>query len=290
MLSYFSQEVYRLRSIMKFFFAFIIIVLIAALMGAGILAYSFFVEPQRLSGTELRMSDPEITESLSVAVFADTHFGKDYDISDFKKAAEKINEASPDLIIFLGDLIDDYSSYDGDMDHIISVLSSLDAPYGKYAIFGNHDYGGGAERLYAGWMESTGFTVLKNSTVSLKGNITLTGIDDCLIGYGDPSAANGLSSDSYNIVICHEPDVADSISGTNTDLMIAGHTHGGQVNVPFYKDRYLPDLGKKYIKGKYVLDNKEKTVVYVNNGLGTTKVGARFMAVPEITYFFLCGI
>jgi len=275
---------------MKFFFVFIIIVFIAVLIGAGILAYAFFVEPQRLSGTELRMSNSNITESLSVAVFADTHFGKNYDISDFKKATDEINKASPDVIIFLGDLIDDYSSYAGDVNDIISALASLDAPYGKYAIFGNHDYGGGAERLYAEWMESADFTLLKNSTVSLKGNITLTGIDDCLIGYGDTSVAEGLSSDFYNIVICHEPDIADSISGTETNLMIAGHTHGGQINVPFYKDRYLPDLGNKYVKGKYVLDNKKKTIVYVNNGLGTTKVGARFIAVPEISYFFLCGI
>ena len=120
-------------------------------------------------------------------------------------------------------------------------------------------------------MESGGFRVLKNSSVSLSSyNVNLVGIDDCLIGYGQPSVANNSPSSAYNIVICHEPDVVDKLSASPVDLMISGHTHGGQVELPFYENKFLPSLGKEYISGKYSIDNSAKTTLYVNRGLGTT--------------------
>ena len=88
----------------------------------------------------------------------------------------------------------------------------------------------------------------------------------------------------YNLVLCHEPDIVDKILNSNTDYMVAGHTHGGQIRIPFYTEKYLPSYGEKYVKGEYKLDNKNKTILYVNSGLGTTKIPARLGAVPELTY------
>ena len=71
---------------------------------------------------------------------------------------------------------------------------------------------------------------------------------------------------------------------SNTDCMLAGHTHGGQIRIPFYTEDFLPSYGEKYVKGEYRLDNGNQTLLYVNSGLGTTKLPARLGAVPELTY------
>jgi len=276
-----------MKTFRKIISRLLIILVILALVGGGLVFYAFYIEPHRFSTETYNVKSPKINEKITVAVFADTHFGHDYDLRDFSKVIESMDSSSPDVIIFLGDLVDDYNNYSGNMSKIVTALATLDAPLGKYAVFGNHDYGGGAENHYEDWMNAAGFTVLKNRTVSLGSNLTLTGIDDYLIGYGNAQAASGLSSDKYNIVMCHEPDVADKISGDSVDMMVAGHTHGGQINIPFYTKNFLPSLGRKYIKGEYTLDNDAKTKLYVNNGLGTTKISARFMAVPKVTYFIL---
>ena len=129
------------------------------------------------------------------------------------------------------------------------------------------------------------FKVLKNEIVTFPdNNFRIIGIDDVLIGYGDPSIAYKADGNMYNLVLCHEPDVIDMIYSSNTDCMISGHTHGGQIRIPHYTQQILPPYGEKYVKGKYKLDNDIGTLLYVNNGLGTTKIPARFGAVPEITY------
>ncbi|MEG0392399.1 MAG: metallophosphoesterase, partial [Anaerovoracaceae bacterium] len=203
---------------------------------------------------------------------------------DFSKAVKLINESNPDIIVFLGDLFDEFSTYEGDDQKISAALAELKAKKGKFAVFGNHDYGGGAENEYVGVMDAGGFRVLVNQSVQFKeSNVTLTGVDDYLIGYGNASVVNENPLGAYNIVACHEPDVIDKIMNSPVDLMISGHTHGGQVKLPFVEPRYLPDLGKKYIQGKFEINNLAKTTLYVNRGLGTTKAPARLFSVPEVT-------
>lgn len=270
---------------MKIFKLIFKLVLILAVIALCAFAYALLIEPHRVTTSNVSISDSEISKSLTIAVFADTHFSADgYDMDDFNKALSAIKATDPDIIIFLGDLYDNYDNYHDNTDQVISALSSLNASIGKYAVFGNHDYGGGAENHYKSIMNAGGFKVLKNSTVPLTSyNINLVGIDDCLIGYGKPSVANNSAASAYNIVICHEPDIVDDFSNSPVDLMISGHTHGGQVKLPFYENRYLPSLGKEYVGGKYNIDNSADTSLYVNRGLGTTHMTVRFMSVPEVT-------
>jgi len=270
---------------MRVFKIIMLLILIGIITAVGAVFYAFFVEPHKVTTENVSISDTEIKKDLTIAVFADTHFTFDtYTMEDFNKAVAAIKATDPDIIVFLGDLYDNYDKYHDNESQVISALSSLHASIGKYAVFGNHDYGGGAENHYASIMESGGFRVLKNSSVSLSSyNVNLVGIDDCLIGYGQPSVANNSPSSAYNIVICHEPDVVDKLSASPVDLMISGHTHGGQVELPFYENKFLPSLGKEYISGKYSIDNSAKTTLYVNRGLGTTHMEVRFMSVPEVT-------
>lgn len=271
-----------LRLIWKFFrFLFIMFMIAVVLVLAG-LAYVRFVEPNRLTTTELQYTSSSISEPVTVAIFADTHFGFLYDLENFQKFIDRVNENPPDILLFAGDLIDNLNEYHGDTSLISQKLQELNANVGKFAVFGNHDYGGGAEHRYEQIMNDGGFRVLKNEMVSFSQyNLRLIGIDDLLIGYGDPDIAFQASSDMYNLVLCHEPDVVDHLDGSHTNYMVAGHTHGGQFRIPFYTQQFLPSYGETYIKGEYQVNG---TTLYVNAGLGTTKIPVRFRSVPELTY------
>ena len=269
----------------KIFALFIFILILIACLTAG---YAHFAEPNRLTVKVQEDTSYSMKQPVTVAVFADTHFGFDYDMEDFQKVVDKVNENPPDILLFAGDLIDNLEEYYGDTAAISEKLAQMKANMGKFAVFGNHDYGGGAEYKYEDIMNAGGFRVLVNETVTFKEkNLRLIGIDDLLIGYGDPSIVNRADNSMYNLVHCHEPDIIDEILESHTDYMVAGHTHGGQVRIPFYTEKFLPSYGEKYVKGKYQLDNKNQTVIYVNSGLGTTKLPARLGAVPELTYIHI---
>lgn len=268
--------------LLKTLFTLIVIVVVLAGLLAG---YAHFVEPKLLTTTHLTYHSSLIHKKITIAVFADTHFGFQYTTGDFQKAVNKINENPPDLLLFAGDLIDDLNRYNGDTREISGELASLKARLGKYAIFGNHDYGGGAQYKYQNMMAAGGFKVLVNRSVAFdRCNLRLIGIDDVLIGYGNPKVAQEAGAGMYNFVLCHEPDIADQLVGSHVNFMVAGHTHGGQIRVPFYSDKFLPSYGVKYVKGLYQVGDMK---LYVNSGLGTTKIPARFRAWPEITYITL---
>lgn len=274
-----------LRAIKRIIKTVFILVIIMVLLSICGVAYARLIEPQRLEVTNISDTSSSMNEPITVAIFADTHFGFDYNLEDFQKVIDQVNANPPDILIFAGDLIDNLNEYTGSTWEISNKLSEMNANLGKYAVFGNHDYGGGAEWEYESIMNAGGFTVLKNEIVTFKKyNFRLIGIDDLLIGYGDASVANKADANMYNLVICHEPDVMDAILDSNTDYMVAGHTHGGQISIPFYTNRYMPSYGEKYVKGEYEIGNKNNTILYVNRGLGTTKIPARFGAVPELTY------
>lgn len=229
---------------------------------------------------------------VKIAIFADTHFSEQYTPENFHRVVEEINEREPDLIFFLGDLVDDFSSYTGDIEEIEAELAALKAKFGKFAVYGNHDYGGEMQFDYPKVMDAGGFRLLVNEAETLEElNLTVMGIDDMVIGYGDPTAAAVLEAERCNIVLCHEPDVADELLGYPVDLMLSGHTHGRQINLWFFDDYILPNYGRKYIKGAYELDGAagNPLKLYVTGGIGTTKIPMRFASPPEINFIELKG-
>lgn len=191
-------------------------------------------------------------DGLRIVQFTDTHFGFDYDVGRFERAVEKINELDPHIVVFTGDLFEEYAKYPADEDGIIAALSAIHAPQGKYAVLGNHDYGRGAQDESIRVLEAGGFTVLRNESVELPLlGITVTGIDDCFFGSGQEFDLASLPSDTYNLVLCHEPDVFASSESSALDLMLSGHTNGGQVRLPFLGELILPAQGRLYPMGHY---------------------------------------
>lgn len=255
-----------------------------------IYSYARFIEPKLIAIKTSKITSQYISKELSnikIVQFSDTHISDYFTIKDLMKTVKKINKLNPDIVLFTGDLIDNYSESTIDSKKISYVLSLIDATLGKYSVYGNHDYGGGATRIYKEIMNDAGFKLLINDSVYLKEyNLTITGLDDALFGNPDiDNITKFINKGAYNILLCHEPDIIDYIADYNFDLAISGHSHGEQVKIPFMDDIILPPLAKTYVKGMYELDSDREGKIYVNKGIGTSKIPFRFLAPPEITLF-----
>ena len=268
--------------------------LFGILMVVGILIgfYSAYVEPHLLRVKQYDMKFEQVAGNpITVVQFSDTHVGDFFTTEDLKKVVDKINEQQADLVLFTGDLMDNAAEYDGSIDEIATILSKIKATNGKYAVFGNRDYGGGAERFYEDLMESAGFEVLVNSsrTLEVKGTtISLFGADDALIGYYNSNKTmQVISNDHLNLLLIHEPDLISDFLSYPIDLATAGHSHGGQVYIPFYGPLLTTALAEDYVRGLYDFGNNRKTLLYVNTGIGNTKVPFRLFNVPQISVFKL---
>lgn len=271
-----------MKKLKRILILFIIILILICL-------YSLYVEPKwiRVKNHTVTL-DKTNDQTIKVVQFSDTQLGEFFSIKQLEEVVDKINETHPDLVIFTGDLIDNASNY-SDIDKISGILSKIKATHGKYAVYGNHDYGGGGVKYYSSIMTESGFKILKNSSASIKiasTNIKLFGTDDNLMRkYDLNSTLKGISSKDVNLLLIHEPDIIDDFKDYPIDLAFAGHSHGGQVHLPFYGPLKKTLLAEKYTNGFYTIENKRKTKLYVNTGLGNTKLPFRFGNIPEITVF-----
>lgn len=256
----------------------------------GIIIYAFKIEPKRLVTREFDVElSLESRESIRVVQFSDTHLGPDYSLQQLEKLVDRINELEPDIITFTGDLIDVASEFE-ERSEISGILGKLNSAYGKYAVWGNHDYGGGGVRFYEDIMIKSGFKLLRNqhSTIELDSGqfITMIGLDDAMLGQPDiEKSFMGVNGQGANLLLLHEPDLVDGIEVDRFDLALAGHSHGGQVVVPLFGPLVTPPFAKIYTKGMYQLATD--THLYVNSGIGTTKVAVRFWNPPELSVFDL---
>jgi len=261
-------------------------------LSGGTFYYVRELEPDMLTIQEEIISANHIPSSFNqfkIVQFSDTHIGFHYTIEQLKQTIDKINTLKPDILVFTGDLVDDPMHYN-DFGRLTEALRALKANYGKYWIYGNHDHGGYGTDTLHDVMESAGFSLLQNSHTVIEKDtdrFVLAGIDDVILGKPDLNIAlNHVNPDLFTILLAHEPDYADIASQYPVDVQLSGHSHGGQVRFPFIGDLYTPAYAEKYIQGKYTLAN-EKLTLYVNSGIGTTRLPYRFLCKPEIHLFTL---
>ncbi|MDF2613887.1 MAG: metallophosphoesterase [Clostridia bacterium] len=267
------------------------------ILGLCLFGYSKYIEPELLLvHEEAIFSDrmKQTAEPIKIVQFSDTHLGKDYTLENLKKVIQKVNAANPDIIVFTGDLIDNNAKYD-ETEAVIKELSSLKAKLCKVAVYGNHDHGGNGTKRYKKIMEAADFILLNNANYKIDlGNnqkINLIGIDDMLLGSPDiKKATKSINLDEYNLFISHAPDAADEVKAYPIDLQLSGHSHGGQVAIPFIGAPFTPPYAKKYIKGMYDIPGNDRMKLYVNCGLGTSQLRYRFLNVPEITVLKVGGV
>ncbi|QFF99972.1 metallophosphoesterase [Psychrobacillus glaciei] len=264
--------------------------IIGSMLAVGIVTYSFKIEPKRLITREYQL---ELTtggeNSIRVVQFSDVHLGPNFSLKQLEKLVIKINRLKPDVIAFTGDLMDVPSQFEGRL-NISDVLGKLKSTYGNYAVWGNHDHGGGGNRFYADIMVKSGFKVLRNeSSIIDLGNgkvLNVIGLDDAMLGNPNVQKAySGVDEQGATLLLLHQPDLVDEVGHENFDLALAGHSHGGQVVLPVVGPIVTPPLAKKYTKGMYKLGNDHH--LYVNSGIGTTRIPIRFWDPSEISVFDL---
>ena len=252
---------------------------LAALLGGSAL-WARFGETGRLVLRREEIALPTATRPFSIALFSDTHLGRHGDAQTLRRVADLIGEQQPDLVIFAGDFFDSYDRDQALLDpaELTAILAEIEAPFGKYAVWGNHDRGGGAHRVYGEWMERGGFVLLQNQAVQLPElGLTLGGVDDVLLGRPDYQLP--LGDQPLRLLVCHEPGPAE-IRFDSAHLILSGHTHGGQVGLPLVRRLFLPPGSGSYAKGSYPLGDGR--FLQVTSGVGVTKVPARLFDPPEV--------
>jgi len=258
------------------------------LIAACIFVDARYIEPKLMITKEEKLSTNKLVSAsqLKIVQFSDTHLGDYYLLSDLDKLVSKINALNPDLIIFTGDLVDNNEEYD-DEEGVTKVLSKLQCKYGKFAVIGNHDHGGNGTKRYTRIMKNSGFNLLVNDyeTITLDdgSKVSLIGIDDIVLGKPQLNETfSKVPEENYKLFLSHAPDVAEKAAAYDVDLQLSGHTHGGQVRIPFIGAPFTPPYGKQYIKGFYEVGNS-KMALYVNAGIGVSQLPFRFLNPPELT-------
>lgn len=281
-------NLYSRRSFLKGLLSFSFASLLTA---AGGYTYARYIEPTLLDIVKKSITDPKIPKAFDgfkIVQFSDTHLSDFFTLKRLNTIVTNINQLSPDLLFFTGDLMDEPNQYT-EINKIVPVLEQLNAPFGKYAVYGNHDHGGYGTDIYKNVITMSGFTLLQNEVAHVSmidgSKIGIAGIDDLMLGKPTYEGTLGnLQKDLFNILLAHEPDAALEAKRFNVDLQLSGHSHGGQIQVPFYGPLITPPYSTVYSEGMY---DVEKMKLYVNRGLGTTRLPFRFLSVPEITVFTL---
>lgn len=274
---------------MKKFLAITFIILLSIF---GILLYSRYVATSGLITKEYVIT-ADIADSydgFKIVHFSDLHYGRIITDQELKIISEEINLINPDIVAFTGDLIDDSIDIDNFNDEkLTNFLSSIKAKYGKYAVRGNHDYVVYADKI-KNLFADAGFTYLENSYDILynesNDKIFIGGLDTSFYDKDDLDKTLAYQDEniSYKIMLTHEPDISDEIvSKDNTiNLILAGHSHNGQVRLPFIGALTAPEKAKKYYDNYYKIQN---TNLYVSSGIGVSKVDFRLFNRPSINFY-----
>lgn len=261
-----------------------------------VMIYSAIIEPNLLiikkfnineEGTIIeKETEDEYTKFFKIVHISDTQIGYFYSANRLKNLVKKINNLTPDIVVFTGDLID-YANKNPNIDKITEYLSKIDAKIGKFAVFGNHDYMYDLPKYYTQIMQNSGFNLLvnKNKRIELENEkyINIIGLDEKL--HGKPlikAYDEDMDDKDFNLVLMHNPDVIEEFKNSKIDLMLSGHSHGGQVSIPIKGAILTPPYGRKYTKGFYKVNGNN---LFVTSGLGSTKLPFRLLNVPEIVEF-----
>lgn len=276
---------------MKKFIRFLFILLLVILL---ILIYGRYEGTSGLITKEYKIDTSDIDNSfdgLKIVQFSDLHYLRVVNKDMVKKIVNEINLINPDIVIFTGDLIDkDFTLTDKDKDDLINELSSIKAKYGKYAVLGNHDYVKNIE-IFKDIYSNSNFNLLQNSYdiiySSNNDKLFIGGVDNYSYNEADINKVmeyfNDNSDISYKIILVHEPDYIDNIlTSYNVNLVLAGHSHNGQINIPYIKNFFLPYGSRKYYENYYKVND---TDLYISSGIGESSVNFRLFNKPSINFY-----
>ncbi len=230
---------------------------------------------------------------MQIAFISDLNYNNFMDKDRFDLALAKLEESNPDVVVFVGDLFDEEnitSISDKVIEDLTKQLDSIKAKYGKFAILGENDYfSEDVENIVSQILYNSNFEIIKNDLLKITKDTNnyfqLIGIDSVLAGRNDiEKAYENVNSDNLVLTVVHTPDTIEDLPSKTTDLVVAGHSHGGQIQIPLLGQVYNKELSEKYYSGFYSVNN---TKLFVTNGLGTTGEDVRIFAPAEILIYTL---
>lgn len=262
---------------------------------AAIAGYAYFMEPNTLKTEnqtfKLKCLEENVPEKF--VQISDLHFTGQTKEARINKIYETIKEINPAAIFLTGDLI----SNETGIKPAVELSRKISENFPTYAVFGNWDYWALDYEIgeFKKAIEDSGVKVLINDEVVLdagKEKIVLLGVKDPYTSGDTKSdlekAAGKISGDKNNCVVllAHSPDIIQDAKDAGVDLVLTGHTHGGQVYIPFLSERFMPvhPSGKGFISGLYEVGGIQ---VYVNRGIGLSAFPFRIGASPEVTVISL---
>jgi predicted MPP superfamily phosphohydrolase len=217
---------------------------------------------------------------LTIAYASDFHAGPTTDPGLLRAACDALRAAAADVLLLGGDFVTLIAS---EIDWLAAELGRIPAPFGRFAVLGNHDWCTNPDRIIHA-LEAAGIQVLINESFQLGppyGHIWICGLDD--YGYGKPDATAALASaDGIRIVLMHAPSGLLDLGKERFDLAICGHTHGGQIALPGGRALVVPHgpLSRRHTRGRFDLGGGRTLIVSV--GLGCVVLPLRLFADPEV--------
>lgn len=273
------------------------IIFVIVFVSTCLFLYTTYISTSLISVREYRYVNnkiPKNFDGLKIIHFSDLHYGSTMIEEDMNIIKQKINERNPDIIVFTGDLIDKNKKLSQkETEKLINYLRDLDANVGKYAVMGDED----DDDIYTIYSQSD-FILLKNESDLIYMNdnqpILMIGLSSFISDQQDIVKGfsyfqqEGNNSNIFNIILMHEPDTIDDIVAnySNTDLVLAGHSHNGYIRTPI---NHIP-LDRKFGAKKYPNDyyKVNSTDLYVSGGLGTNSyLGFRLFCRPSINLYRL---
>ena len=222
---------------------------------------------------------PQALDGFRVVHLSDLHYGPMVDPRHLQRAIEIANDLRPDMVALTGDYISQERDYAAPCAEVVGRLS---ATHGVYAILGNHDHWTDAS-LISDLFRAEGIRMLINEGVRIDARdeaFWLAGVDDTMVGLEDLSLSlAGARDEEFKLLLAHNPTILRRAARANVDLVLSGHTHGGQVTLRPEKNRSGRPR-RRMLRG---LGRRANTQIYVTRGLGTVVLPIRYGCPPEVS-------
>jgi uncharacterized protein len=219
---------------------------------------------------------------LRIAFASDFHAGATTSHKLLEHACEQLADLEPDLVLLGGDFVSVRASY---AERLVPHLDRIEAPLGKFAVLGNHDLRANSGEIVSS-IARAGVRMLTNARVSLPppfDGIDICGLDDP--GRGAPRADLALDGAApIRVVLMHSPDGLRFIGDRPFTLALCGHTHGGQVVLPWGTPLFIPGggLSRRYRAGQFAVGRDARSTLIVSHGIGCSTIPVRIFAAPQV--------
>lgn len=267
----------------------------------GIFLYSKYIGVNSLVVKEYRIKNKNIPthfNGIKIVHFSDIHYGTTIKEKELKNIVDKINQNKPDIVVFTGDLFEEKRPIkEKEVEKIATLLNKINATIGKYAIKGENDNN---KEYFETIMTNSNFININDTfdyiyykeytpilIAGLSTNLkNKKGISEKLLNVENEIKLYQQNNNTpiYSILLMHEPDFVDKIDLSLYHLILAGHSHNGQISVPGLQTLFLEKGAKKYYKNHYQVKKKD---IYISSGLGTNEYTYRLLNRPSINIYRL---